>query len=257
MKYRIAHIIATVLDTVFNKKNVPGIPVLFYHAIGNTQSKLFVSTKQFEKQMRFLSEKGYRTILPEELPSANPQDKVFLITFDDGFTSVHDTAFPILQKYGFTATVFIATDYIGKKSSYARDEKNKQFDLMSVQQIETLHTHGWCIANHFASHTNLTELSREEVGKEYNTACTALGALPVATRTDIVAYPFNRHSEDVRTAVQSAGGSIGFNGGNRLYTLKEHMLAIPRIEVDNNFSKFQLYFSPSFHHINMKMRSHA
>jgi biofilm PGA synthesis lipoprotein PgaB len=77
-----------------------------------------LSEGTFEKQMRWLHENGYQTITLDQLTEwqfghrALPE-KAVVITFDDGDRSVYDYAWPILEKYGFTASYFVITREVG------------------------------------------------------------------------------------------------------------------------------------------------
>ena len=42
----------------------------------------------------------------------------FLLTFDDGYASLDEHAYPILADLGFTATTFVITDYVGKTNTW-------------------------------------------------------------------------------------------------------------------------------------------
>ncbi len=72
----------------------------------------------FERQMQYLHEQGYRSIDLDDViawqeGSLELPPKCVVITFDDGDRSVQLAA-PILERYGFTATLFITTDKVGK-----------------------------------------------------------------------------------------------------------------------------------------------
>ena len=91
------------------------IPVLAYHKLVPAGSEidngLCIDEATFEKQMKYLHDKGYKTLTMDEFYSwhAGETDvpkKSVLITFDDGYYSMYYLAYPILKKYDIAATVF-------------------------------------------------------------------------------------------------------------------------------------------------------
>jgi len=84
-------------------------------------------------------------------PYTNCSKSLVTFTFDDGYLSAYDTAYPILDKYDYKATAFIPTDFIG------------QDNRMTEHQIEMLSAYGWEIGSHTKSHTLLTTFSESEV----------------------------------------------------------------------------------------------
>lgn len=87
----------------------PGeVPVFTFHSI---------EPEPFEAQLRYLVDNGYRTIdgptlcrhLRGEVPAP---EKAVLLTIDDGLKSVWTYGFPLLQRYGCSATVFVIPGYV-------------------------------------------------------------------------------------------------------------------------------------------------
>ena len=82
----------------------PLSPVFVYHE---------VDPKQFEADLRFLSDNRYRTLTPGEfLASDGRVPSAVLLTFDDARRNFWDVAFPLLQQFGARATVFVPTYWI-------------------------------------------------------------------------------------------------------------------------------------------------
>jgi len=81
--------------------------------------KLHVTVDEFTEHIQFL--KRQYTIIPLGLfvkhcmDGLPVPDKAVIITFDDGYRSTCTCAFPILQRYGVPATVFLPTDFIDRK----------------------------------------------------------------------------------------------------------------------------------------------
>src|SRR4030095_13915199 len=77
-----------------------------------------MAASTFREQMLFLKAKGYRVISLREfveftrLGRQLPQRSVVL-TFDDGYKSFRQYAYPVLKELGFPATLFVYTDYVG------------------------------------------------------------------------------------------------------------------------------------------------
>jgi peptidoglycan/xylan/chitin deacetylase (PgdA/CDA1 family) len=86
--------------------------------------------------------------------SSNKNNKVVVLTFDDGLKSQYMNAIPILDTYGYKASFSIVCEDVGKA------------DHMSWQEINTLEKEGHDIGAHTITHRSLTEIPPEEMISE-------------------------------------------------------------------------------------------
>jgi len=94
--------------------------ILCYHGISQDDEHewnpgLFMSPATFERRLEILNEGGYRVLALSEavdrLARSSLPPKSVVLTFDDGMANFRTVALPILQKYGYPATVYLRTDY--------------------------------------------------------------------------------------------------------------------------------------------------
>ncbi|HKY54871.1 MAG TPA: polysaccharide deacetylase family protein [Anaerolineales bacterium] len=205
------------------------VPILLYHHIGIPQgaSPYYVSPTEFERQMFLLREWGYRTISVELLVRAIKQGaelppKPVILTFDDGSATAFRTALPIMQKYGFTGTVYIVYNYIGI-SGY-----------MNVDQIRAMHAAGWEIGSHSTSHVDLTIRSDRQKDEivDSRSKLQALLEIPILT----FAYPFGAYNSDSVHYAHFAGYIAAVGLGNESLQGNKNLFYLYRMAVNGNQS---------------------
>jgi peptidoglycan/xylan/chitin deacetylase (PgdA/CDA1 family)/CelD/BcsL family acetyltransferase involved in cellulose biosynthesis len=103
----------------FEKRNEASARILVFHRVNDDRDPFFPSlpTAIFARQMRFVS-RHYRVVSLAELVDrleAGSLDPVLAITFDDGYQDNWENAFPILQRYGLPAMIFLATEGIDSR----------------------------------------------------------------------------------------------------------------------------------------------
>jgi len=92
------------------------VPVLLYHDISNaTGDPLALSPSRFASQMEWLYETGYRAVSFADLfgLSSDEASRAVILTFDDGYASFLDYAYPLLAYYRFKATINIIGKHMG------------------------------------------------------------------------------------------------------------------------------------------------
>jgi peptidoglycan/xylan/chitin deacetylase (PgdA/CDA1 family) len=205
-----------------NGRGYQTVPILCYHRFAKAcDSPVCMPEAIFERQMRYLNKNGYRVIGPEELleflnhRQAIPQ-KAVMITVDDGYRSVYHVAYPILKKYGFTATLFIYTDYVGVSP------KALTWDLLRKLKRE-----GYYIGSHSVMHSDLSRKKNGENRKAYLARLKKeiFRSKQIIDRqlnqdTLIFSYPYGRRNETVISFSQEAGYKIGVTvdrGGNPFF----------------------------------------
>ena len=112
-------------------KKTTSIPVLLYHhllpraEIIDNRNGMIVPLEEFQLQMAWLKEKGYKTPTLTQFRAwlkgeIELSENSVLITFDDNYHSVKDYALPILEENGLTAVSFV----IGTCSDGSEAETN-------------------------------------------------------------------------------------------------------------------------------------
>jgi len=110
-------------DSPYTKK----VPVLLLHDI-DAEGEYSVSEEQFERQMELIKDEGFNTVSFEDLYEYTlngrelPENPI-IITFDDGYQSNYDIAYPILEKLDMKAAIYIIGSSLGKDTYKDTGEK--------------------------------------------------------------------------------------------------------------------------------------
>lgn len=178
------------------------IPVLMYHSIsgqlrnGHPYYETATSARVFADQMGFLQKNGYSTLsLPQAVDFLKSgqalSDKPVVITFDDGFRDFKTNAFPVLQLYGFRATMFIPTAFIGSEPKQFKDK-----DCLTWSEVRELRQAGIDFGSHTVSHPQLRDLSDAEIESELRASKSEIEdktGLPVRSFSYPYAFPEGDH----------------------------------------------------------------
>ena len=217
------------------------IPILMYHSISPDINKLTVSEKNFELQMRFLSNNNYKSICFDDLDFLDKKSKYFIITFDDGYENVFKYALPILKKYKFTSTCFFVTKYIGKHNDW--DEKNIYYykqKIMSLEQILTWHNSGMSVGAHTENHKNLSEIDNEQKKSEILNSIEYFKS-KLSLNIKYFSYPFGRYDDQTLDLIKKNFKFAVTTKRSRFISGKFKYYELPRIPVNNNTSLFKFY----------------
>lgn len=185
-----------------------GIPVLMYHDIVRTKNDDNLSSLElhkFKEQMDYLKKNNWTTITPQELElwihkKITLPKKSVLITFDDGYQSTIELAYPILKSHRFKATSFLITSRINRIGMVTESDLAATQDVYSYQN----HTHTFHMFN---TRSNLSFLQSEsetliyEDIQQANEIIETLLSIPVTVH----AYPYGKRSPQAINALKSAG----------------------------------------------------
>lgn len=145
-----------------------------YHRVAPTGAETLkqwrTSPEAFAEQLRYLRDAGYYSVGLETWRQAIAHKqplpgRAIILTFDDGYLDFLTYAYPILQEYGFSATVFLVSEQVGKSNQWDT-VYGERVPLMDWSQIRQLQAQGIEFGSHTATHRPLTALSAAEVVRE-------------------------------------------------------------------------------------------
>jgi len=190
-----------------------GIPILTYHSLDDTGSPISKSPEAFAREIGFLRDRDYTSLTLSDclqrLSQGEAAEKVFVITFDDGFENVHRVAYPLLQQLGCTATVFVVTDFVGKDSSWEVDAnvqryKADRMPLMSWSQIREMHSAGFEFGSHTATHSRLTDVDKQKAAEQLQASRRVIED-QLAGPCQTFCYPYGAYNPELERLVRDAG----------------------------------------------------
>jgi peptidoglycan/xylan/chitin deacetylase (PgdA/CDA1 family) len=208
------------------------IPVLAYHKIadGFDLGINHVPTAAFEQQIRYLFENKYTSVKVSQLLeySRHPESaKYVAITFDDAYQSVFDIALPVLQQYGFKATIFVITDFIGKPNSWDYSSTYVVRKHCSWGQLKELRDSDWEIGSHTKSHPHLPFIDATRLTAELHDSRMSLEK-ELNINVQSLAYPYGLFDDDVISNALTAGYTYGCCMGRGSKHYNKHPLQIFR-----------------------------
>lgn len=221
------------------------IVVLIYHHIdAKEEPGLVISPERFASELDMLLARGYHVIsldqLRDFLNGGSVPDNAVLITFDDGYESVHQYALPELQKRHMPAVAFAIVKYVGQKRGnlqyYSWDGAREMAAAGFTTQSHTYNLHdfgplasgkngpllnGPLKGQSLSDYRNMVyqdlKRSREEIESHLQQPVYAL------------ALPFGAGGQTAIQAAVDAGFKIVFTTHYGVVTRQSNPLALPRV----------------------------
>jgi peptidoglycan/xylan/chitin deacetylase (PgdA/CDA1 family) len=209
------------------------LPILTFHALDSQSSAIAFAPRVFQRGLARLHEGGYQALsLLEAADSVRTgklfPDRVFVLTFDDGYQSVYTEAFPVLQCYGWSATVFLTVGQSRKVSPEGRLPSMEGRPMLAWREVQEMHRWGIDFGAHTLTHPDLTRLPVQQLETE---VCESKAIIENALGTTVAsfAYPYGRYDRRSRELVQryfacAVSDKLG------LTTARSDLYALERVE---------------------------
>ena len=147
---------------------------------------------------------------PFGLRTSDFERRPVVLTFDDGFRDFYTAAVPTLRKFGFRATMFLPTEFVGHGDSAFTRHSFRSRECLTWDEVRALRQAGAEFGSHTVSHPVLYDLSWPKIESELCNSKAELEArlgCAVTTFAYPYAYPeadasFTRRFEDL---LQGAG----------------------------------------------------
>ena len=180
-----------------------------YHAIARAAddpNRICVSPRRFEAQMRYLKRRGLRGVSVRELLQAAGTERaggLVGLTFDDGYENFLYAAMPILERFGFSATVFAVGGMLGGENSW---DERPRMKLLGAEGIREAAKRGMEIGSHGMSHTRLSGLQTAQLEEEMVESRRILGEI-LYEAVEGFCYPYGSVDSPATRAARRAGYS--------------------------------------------------
>lgn len=179
------------------------IPILMYHAIEESSSAITVSARLFSWQMSWLQAQKCQVLTLSEIAHLIAKGDGFpersvVLTFDDGFLSQYTEAFPILRHYGFPATIYLVSGYMGSMNNWdGQPPWVPRRPLIDWEKAREMQASGIEFGVHTVNHLRLNQLVREKIKEEIQESKIVIEK-ELSCKVKHIAYPYGEYNQVAR-----------------------------------------------------------
>jgi peptidoglycan/xylan/chitin deacetylase (PgdA/CDA1 family)/glycosyltransferase involved in cell wall biosynthesis len=173
------------------------------------EATYYLSPKRFRLLMGRFCASGYRTVTTAQWMRDEVLPKHTLLTFDDGYDDLYTELLPWLQKYKFTALVFLVANHIGGTNQWDQKRGLRARNLLTLAQIHEMQRCGVEFGSHTLTHPSLPSLSNDDLHREVSDSRRKLEDM-LGVEITSFAYPYGGVDRRVRAAVARAGYRLAF-----------------------------------------------
>ncbi len=226
-----------------------GTPILMYHAFGKPgepPSRYILPEHRFAQQMAWLKRLGYHVISLENYlryrhEGCLPPARSVVITIDDGYADNYSVAYPILQRYGFPATIFLVSGHVGDANRWDEPGLLRGRALMTWAQIREMLQGGMTFGAHTRTHPVLTAVSPDRARAEIAGSRAELEQ-ELSQPILFFSYPHGEYDATTRSIVEQVGysGACSVHTGMNSPATPEFELQRTEVYGTDSFLRFAL-----------------
>lgn len=204
------------------------VPILAYHSFEDIERTLSVTPENFNRQLEYIKNKGYKVITLDELVEGINSGRHFkknevVITIDDGYSDNFKYAYPVLKRFGFPAAIFIIAGFIGEGPDY-----------LTWDEVRIMSQHRISFGSHTMNHVCLEDVLDDEILKEEIAGSKELIELRLGKPVDYFCYPIGAFTEKAKKIVIESGYKAAFTTNRGLAKLNKDLYELKRIKVTNS-----------------------
>ena len=213
------------------------LSILLYHRFDEPgYPSTNTSGEELRQHLDYLTENHYKILSLKDVVTAwqnkaKLPDKAVVITIDDAYRSVYESAWPILRQYQAPFTLFVSTAYVAPSTE----------GYMSWEQLKQLASAGVTLGNHSHNHGHLIEKQGGESRQAWRqrikdevTQAQALLAMHTGQDNPWFAYPYGEYSDELAGLLNQLG-YLGFGQQSGPAGSQSDQRALPRFPVSGRF----------------------
>lgn len=209
-----------------------------YHRFGDDRyPSTNISLDRFEAHLNFLEENDYSVLtLGKAMDRMNSKEglpgRTAVLTMDDGYKSVKTGALPLLEKYGFPATIFVCTEYVGGKNNLSWDE------------LKELQKKGFEIGNHSHSHAHFLNEEGDERERRFQEDLEESEAQfkeNMGMEPEVYAYPYGEYSSELEEILEEEGYDAGVAQNSGVIHSGSDRYSLPRFPMTSHYGKIEKF----------------